>query len=67
MDLLRGIERYLRRSGVSASAFGRAVMKDPAFVRQLRNGRELRPETIARIESFLDEAERVRKMTGCAR
>ena len=65
MNVLNRIERHLRRSGLKATAFGRAVMNDPAFVRQLRNGREPRPETVERISAWLDAAERSRKARSC--
>lgn len=65
MNMLRRIERHLELSGVSATAFGRGVMNDPSFVRQLRNGRQLRPETVARIEAAIDEARRAREAASC--
>ncbi|NIJ23757.1 hypothetical protein [Sphingomonas japonica] len=40
---------------MSASAFGRRAMADPRFVHDLRRGREPRPRTVRRIESFLAE------------
>lgn len=67
MNLLNRIERHLERSGAKATSFGRAVLNDPGFVRQLRNGREPKPATAARIEAFLDAADRAREASGCAR
>ena len=55
--LLRRIERHLRRSGMSATRFGRAAVNDPRFVTDLRNGRELRPATREKIVAYLDRAE----------
>jgi len=60
MSLLYRIERHLRRSGLTASAFGREAMNDPAFIRHLRKGREPRPKTEARVLAFIEAAE------GCA-
>ena len=53
MYLLREIEHFLRASNISAARFGREVMGDPRFVFDLRNGREPRPRTVARIRQFL--------------
>lgn len=36
-----------------ATKFGRLAIGDPRLVRDLRNGRELRPLTEARLEAFL--------------
>ena len=60
MHLQRRIEIYLRRSGTTATRFGREVLGDPRFVFDLRKGRELRPATAARISAWLDrqQAER---------
>ena len=58
MELLSRIERYLRRSGVRPTQFGRAAARDPRFVFDLRNGRAPRDATVARIAAFLERAER---------
>ena len=55
MHLLRRIEKYLRASGTAASRFGRDVVGDPGFVRQLRSGREPRPTTVRRVTAYLEE------------
>ena len=47
--LLSRIERHLKRTGLTPTAFGREVMNDPGFVRQLRNGREPGPRTERRV------------------
>jgi hypothetical protein len=54
MYLRRRIELYLRRTRMSATRFGRETIND------LRNGRELREQTIARIERWLDRQEQRR-------
>ena len=56
--LLRRIERYLKRSCTSTTTFGRLALRDPRLVVQLRRGRILRARTRARVEAFLDRAER---------
>jgi len=57
MTLLYRVERHLKRSGLTASAFGRAAMNDAAFVRHLRNGRQPNAKTEARILAFIAAAE----------
>ena len=55
--LNRRVERYLRRSGMSAARFGRSVVRDPRFVFDLRRGRQVRPLTERRVTAWLDEQE----------
>ena len=57
MHLHRRIEIYLRRSGTTATRFGREVLGDPRFVFDLRKGREPRSPTAARVSSWLDRQE----------
>jgi len=57
VSLLRRVEVYLRRSGTPATRFGREAVRDPRFVLDLRNGREPRPRTVARVSAFLDARE----------
>lgn len=61
MNLASRIERYLRLSGMPATLFGREVLRDPSFVRELRNGRCPREDTVARLVAWLDAAERERR------
>lgn len=51
---LRKIEDYLRTSGMAATAFGRAVARDPRLVHDLRRGREPGPDLRQRIDRFID-------------
>ena len=53
MAVLPKIHKFLRRSGMPESKFGRLAVNDPRLVRDLRNGREPRSRTVARIEAFL--------------
>ncbi|NIJ20948.1 2,4-dienoyl-CoA reductase-like NADH-dependent reductase (Old Yellow Enzyme family) [Sphingomonas naasensis] len=53
MSVHRKIEKFLRRTNMPATKFGRLALRDPRLVHDLRNGRELRPPTEARIEAFL--------------
>lgn len=56
MYLLREVEKFLRAAKVPPARFGREVMGDPRFVFDLRNGREPRPRTVARIRKFLERS-----------
>jgi hypothetical protein len=58
MHLLSSIEKYLRRSGMPPTRFGREVMGDPRFVLDLRNGREPRAATVSRVASYLERQRR---------
>jgi 2,4-dienoyl-CoA reductase-like NADH-dependent reductase (Old Yellow Enzyme family) len=51
--LLPQIERFLRKTGMPATQFGRLAVQDPRFVADLRNGREPRIRTEMRIERFM--------------
>jgi 2,4-dienoyl-CoA reductase-like NADH-dependent reductase (Old Yellow Enzyme family) len=52
-ELTREIDEYLYRSGMTATAFGRAVMKDPSFVFRMRNGRDQRQSTADKVREFI--------------
>jgi hypothetical protein len=52
-SFLQDIENYLARTGMSASAFGRAAVGDPSFVLDLRNGRAPNLRLAARINDFM--------------
>ena len=52
--LIRKIEKFLRRTGMPATKFGRLATHDPRFVFDLRNGREPRVPTERRVEHFMN-------------
>lgn len=54
MHLLREVEKFLRQSDVAPTRFGRDAVGDPRFVFDLRNGRDPRPTTIARVRAYLE-------------
>ena len=54
MYLLREVEKFLRQNDTPPTRFGRIVMGDPRFVFDLRNGRDPRPRTVARVLAFLE-------------
>ena len=58
MHLLHRIERHLRRSGISATRFGRDAVGDPRLVHDIRKGREPRPPTVKRIADHISSRER---------
>lgn len=58
MNLIRRVEQFLKVSAMPASRFGREALGDPCFVAELRNGREPRSATAARVRAYLDKAER---------
>jgi len=52
--LLREVEKFLRNRRVAPARFGREVVGDPRFVFDLRNGREPRLQTVARVRAYLE-------------
>jgi hypothetical protein len=58
--LLYRIEQYLKRSRTPPTRFGREAVGDPRFVFDLRDGREPRDSTVARVSAHLDRVERAR-------
>lgn len=53
MHVGREVEKFLRRTGMPATKFGRLAVNDPRFVLDLRMGREPRSHTAARVISFI--------------
>ena len=58
MRLMRRIEKYMKREDMKPTRFGREAVGDPRLISDIKNGRELRDSTIARIQAWLDEQER---------
>ena len=56
VNLLREVEKFLRQNVTPPTRFGREAMGDPRFVFDLRNGRDPRPRTVARVRAYLQEA-----------
>ena len=52
--LIRDIERFLRTTGLSPTAFGKLAAADPRLVFDLRNGREPRKRMRLRVEHFMN-------------
>ncbi|MGH6783264.1 MAG: hypothetical protein ACREBP_01425 [Sphingomicrobium sp.] len=57
VHLLREVEKFLRQSDVAPTRFGRDAVGDPRFVYDLRNGRDPRPGTVARVIAYLESAQ----------
>lgn len=57
MHLLREVEKFLRQNDTAPTRFGRDAVGDPRFVFDLRNGRDPRPGTIARVLAYLEAAQ----------
>jgi hypothetical protein len=53
MHVGREVERFLRRTGMSPTKFGRLAVNDPRLVFDLRNGREPGDSIVARILAFI--------------
>lgn len=51
--LLAAIKRFLERTGMPPTRFGRAAVNDPRLVGDLANGREPGARLQARIEAFI--------------
>ena len=56
MAILRKVERYLRQHDIPQTKFGRLAVGDPRLVGDLRNGRDPRPATVARVRAYLEAA-----------
>jgi len=58
MYLMRRIQLFLKRADMAPTRFGREAIGDPRLVTDMRNGRELRETTAARIVAWLDAQEK---------
>lgn len=48
------ISKYLKKTGMKPAAFGRAAVNDPRLVFDIRNGRQVRPNTANRLRQFME-------------
>lgn len=55
--LIHHIDRFLRRTKISPTKFGREAVGDPNFVLDLRDGREPRSATVRRVMAYIDARE----------
>jgi hypothetical protein len=56
MSLIVEIDRYLRRTGVAETTFGRRAVNDPRLVGDLRRGRVPGARIRARVEALIGPA-----------
>lgn len=57
MHLMHRIQLFLKRADMAPTRFGREAVGDPRLIPDMRNGRELRDTTAARIHAWLDARE----------
>lgn len=57
MALLQEIEAFCAKHGFSDWQFGEMALRDKHFVRQLRDGRDLRMSTVERVRQKMAEHE----------
>ncbi len=57
MHIIVRIERFLKKNGLSATSFGRAVARDPRLVHDMRRGREPGHKMLSKLESYLAGAQ----------
>ena len=53
--LIAQIESFMAAHGLSEWQFGEQAINDRHFVRQLREGRDLRMSTVSRVSAFMAE------------
>ena len=53
MSLLIEIDRFLRRTNMPHTKFGRLAVRDPRLVHDLRRGRQAQPPMVARVQAFI--------------
>jgi hypothetical protein len=58
MTMLVLIDRYLRRTNMPPTRFGRLAVNDPRLVGDLKRGRHPGPRMVARIEAFIAAEQR---------
>lgn len=52
-DLLQTIETFCAANNLSEWQFGEAALNDRHFIRQLRDGRDLRMSTLGKVRDFM--------------
>jgi 2,4-dienoyl-CoA reductase-like NADH-dependent reductase (Old Yellow Enzyme family) len=51
--LIDAIDQFIQRHSMSPVTFGRSALRDPHFVRDLRGGRRVWPETEDKVREFM--------------
>ncbi len=49
------VEKFLKRTKIRPTVFGRAAARDPRFVFDLRLGRQVGPRLRRRVEAWMEE------------
>jgi hypothetical protein len=65
--LLRRIDQYVKRTGMSATELGREAANDPRIVFDLRAGRRPRVELEERLAAWLDSRQDDQESRRCSR
>jgi hypothetical protein len=55
MAFRQHVEKFLKRKGIRPTVFGRAAARDPRFVFDLRQGRNVGPRLRKRVEIWMAE------------
>lgn len=55
MNLQQQIERFLRKTGLAPTTFGRLAAHDPRFVFDVRNGRQVGEALARRVRAWIAE------------
>lgn len=53
-QILKEIEVFLKKSGMTRTRFGYLVLGDPKFVKSVEDGREPRFETRMKVQQFME-------------
>ena len=53
--LLREIDAFLQRTGITQTQFGQEAMNNGSFVRQLRSGSGITLRTLDKVRAFMTE------------
>ena len=56
--VLAEIDRFLRKTGMTRTRFGREALNDPKLIGDLAEGRQLREPTRRRVLAYIAAAER---------
>jgi len=53
MNINREIEKFLAEQDMPPTKFGRLAARDPRLVLDIRNGREIRPAMVCRLQRYM--------------
>jgi predicted transcriptional regulator len=61
---LAQVEAFLERTGMTPTAFGKAALNDPNFIRDLRQGRKPNLDLVEHIQEFMAQFDRAALFEG---